>query len=118
MVRREAAAINYTDVLAVLRSGAAVSGVRARDRLTGDVFDVRAPLVINAAGPWASEILGNSDLSLPAGRRPGWSLAMNLVLDLPPLSAAVGGLAGGRFLFMVPWREASIAGNQSRVRAA
>ena len=110
MVRREAAAINYTDVLAVLRSGAAVSGVRARDRLTGDVFDVRAPLVINAAGPWASEILGNSDLSLPADRRPGWSLAMNLVLDMPPLSAAVGGLAGGRFLFMVPWREASIAG--------
>ena len=110
MVRREAAVVNYTDVLAVLRSGAVVSGVQARDRLTGTVFDVRAPLVINAAGPWASEILGNSGSSLPADRRPGWSLAMNLVLESPPLAAAVGGLAGGRFLFMVPWREGSIAG--------
>ena len=35
---------------------------------------------------------------------------MNLVVDLPPLPAAVGGLTGGRFLFMVPWRAASIAG--------
>ena len=88
MVRREAAAINYTEILAVLRGGGAVSGVRVRDRLSGEVFDVRAPLVINAAGPWASEILRRSDASLPADRRPGWSLAMNLVVDLPPLSCA------------------------------
>ena len=35
---------------------------------------------------------------------------MNLVVDLPSLSYAVGGLTGGRFLFMVPWRAVSIAG--------
>ena len=110
MVRREAAAINYTEILAVLRDGDRVTGVGVRDRLSGETFDVRAPLVINAAGPWASEILGRSGASLPANRRPGWSLAMNLVVDLPPLSCAVGGLAGGRFLFMVPWRAGSIAG--------
>ena len=110
MVRREAAAINYTEILAVLRGAHAVSGVRVRDRLSGEAFDIRAPLVINAAGPWASGILRRSDASLPPDRRPGWSLAMNLVVDLPPLSAAVGGLTGGRFLFMVPWRAGSIAG--------
>jgi glycerol-3-phosphate dehydrogenase len=110
MGRREAAVINYTEILAVLRDGDRVSGVRVRDRLTDGSFDVRAPLVINAAGPWASEILSRSSTSLPAERRPGWSLAMNLVIDLPPLSCAVGGLTGGRFLFMVPWRNGSIAG--------
>ena len=110
MVRREAAAINYTEVLAVLRGGSGVSGVRVRDRLSGEVFDVRAPLVVNAAGPWASEVLGAATSACRADQRPGWSLAMNLVVDLPPLSAAVGGLAGGRFLFMVPWRAGSIAG--------
>ena len=110
MVRREAAATNYTEILAVLRAGGAVSGVRVRDRLSDEVFDVRAPIVINAAGPWASEILRRSDASLPADQRPGWSLAMNLVIDLTPLSCAVGGLTGGRFLFMVPWRAGSIAG--------
>lgn len=110
MVRREAAAINYTEILAVLREGDRVTGVSLRDRLSGETFDVRAPLVINAAGPWASEILRRSGASLPADRRPGWSLAMNLVVDLPPLSSAVGGLTAGRFLFMVPWRAGSIAG--------
>jgi glycerol-3-phosphate dehydrogenase len=110
MVRREAAAINYTEILAVLRDGDRVTGVSVRDRLSGETFDVRAPLVINAAGPWASEILSRSGASLPADRHPGWSLAMNLVVDLPPLPCAVGGLTGGRFLFMVPWRAGSIAG--------
>ena len=110
MVRREAAVINYTEILAVLREGRRVAGVSVRNRLTGDTFDVRAPLVINAAGPWAAEILRRSGAGLPHDRRPGWSLAMNLVVDLPPLSCAVGGLTGGRFLFMVPWRTGSIAG--------
>ncbi len=110
MVRREAAAINYTEVLAVSRGDGRVTGVRVRDRPSGEVFEVRAPLVINAAGPWALEILRRSDLALPPHQRPGWSLAMNLVVDLPPLSGAVGGLTGGRFLFMVPWRAGSIAG--------
>ena len=110
MVRREAAAINYTEILAVLRDGDRVTGVRVRDRLSDETLDVRAPLVINAAGPWASEILSRSGASLPPERRPGWSLGMNLVVDLPPLSCAVGGLTGGRFLFMVPWRAGSIAG--------
>jgi glycerol-3-phosphate dehydrogenase len=110
MVRREAAAINYTEILAVLRDGDRVTGVNVRDRLSGQTLDIRAPLVINAAGPWASEVLSRGGASLPVDRRPGWSLAMNLVVDLPPLSCAVGGLAGGRFLFMVPWRTGSIAG--------
>ena len=110
MVRREAAVINYTEILAVLRDGDRVTGVRVRDRLSGETLDVRAPIVINAAGPWASEILSRSGASLPADRRPGWSLAMNLVVDLPPLPCAVGGLTSGRFLFMVPWRAGSIAG--------
>jgi glycerol-3-phosphate dehydrogenase len=110
MVKREAAAINYTEVLTILRSGGVISGVRARDRLTGDALDVRAPVVINAAGPWTPAILGRADTSLPTDRRPGWSLAMNLVVDVPALSCAVGGLADGRFLFLVPWRDGSIAG--------
>lgn len=111
MVRREAAAINYTEVLGLLRSGGgAVSGVRVRDRLTGESLDVQSPIVINAAGPWAAGILDRSGAKLPDGQRPAWSLAMNLVVDVPALQAAVGGLASGRFLFLVPWGQGSIAG--------
>jgi glycerol-3-phosphate dehydrogenase len=110
MVRREAAAINYTEVLGLLRSGRVVSGVTVRDRFTGESLAVRSPIVINAAGPWAGDILRRSGANLPDAHRPAWSLAMNLVVDVPPLGAAVGGLASGRFLFMVPWGGGSIAG--------
>jgi glycerol-3-phosphate dehydrogenase len=35
---------------------------------------------------------------------------MNLVVDRPPLPHAIGGIAKGRFLFLVPWRDRSILG--------
>ena len=72
MVRREAAATNYTEILAVLRAGGTVSGVRVRDRLSDEVFDVRAPIVINAAGPWAPiSSAAATPASRPANARAG-----------------------------------------------
>ena len=38
------------------------------------------------------------------------SLALNAVIGHRPPTNAVGGLARGRFLFLVPWRDRSIVG--------
>jgi glycerol-3-phosphate dehydrogenase len=105
-----AAALNHADATAILVRSGAVEGVRVRDRLTGGDFDVRAPLVVNAAGPWAWAVLANANCVPASVPPPRFSLAMNLVLNYPALSHAVGGVVGGRFLFMVPWRDRSIVG--------
>jgi len=52
-VNRGAVAANYTQALAFLWEGQRVCGVRARDGMSGDEFDIVARLVLNAAGPWA-----------------------------------------------------------------
>jgi glycerol-3-phosphate dehydrogenase len=105
-----ASAANYADVLSILARDGIVQGVRIRDRLSDAEFDIRAPVVVNAAGPGAWALLQGSGAvpaSIPA---PRFSLAMNLVVDHPPLTHAAGGLVEGRFLFMVPWRDRSIVG--------
>ena len=48
-----ATACNYVEAQRFVWDGDAVRGVRVRDHLSGDTFDVRARLTLNAAGPWA-----------------------------------------------------------------
>ncbi|MGQ0735707.1 MAG: FAD-dependent oxidoreductase [Acidobacteriota bacterium] len=111
---RGAVAANYVQATGLIREDDRVTGIRADDRLGRQSFDIRAHVVLNAAGPWAAGLLhsmGCSD-SLPAARL---SLAMNLVTRRVVTTHACGGLARGRFLFVVPWRDVSIVGTSHEV---
>ncbi len=99
---------NHAEVVEVLRSRGRVAGVVVRDVLQGGAVEVRARLVLNAAGPWADDLLARAGL-----RREAAPLlrARNLVLDRPPsLSHAVGAKSRGRFLFVVPWEGRTLIG--------
>ena len=50
-----AAAANHVSVIGYLHDGDEVSGVRARDELTGDEFDIHARRTILAGGVWTEE---------------------------------------------------------------
>lgn len=104
-----AATANYARATALLREGDRITGVRVQDALTSDRFDIRARTVLNATGPWATALLKEM---VPGARSPAalLSRAMNLVTRRVLSTHACGGLAGGRFLFLVPWREVSILG--------
>lgn len=116
-----ATACNYCEALHFIWDGSAVRGVRVSDRLTGDVFDIRARLTLNAAGPWADY------LNLDAARfgkwqRQNFSRDACFVVNRPP--ASVYGLAiqaksrdrdalfgrATRHLFAVPWRNQTLFG--------
>jgi glycerol-3-phosphate dehydrogenase len=103
-----ALAANHVEAVALLRAAGRVAGVAARDALSGTTLEVRARLVVNAAGPGADEVLARGGL-----RRPPAPLlrARNLVLRRPPaVPFAVGARTGGRFLFLVPWEGRTIVG--------
>lgn len=46
----------YREVTEILRQGDAVRGVRVRDRISGETSEVRASIVVNAAGIWGQLI--------------------------------------------------------------
>ena len=54
--RLGARVMTYSEVIGFLRRGDAVSGVRTRDVLTGEVAAIGCQAVINAAGPWAGVV--------------------------------------------------------------
>lgn len=98
---------NYTEATGALRIGGQLAGVHARDNLTTQTFDVRARIVVNAAGPWGAALL---ELT---GIRTAWPMlkAMNLVTSRPARKAAlVGATRAGRALVLLPWNGRTLVG--------
>ncbi len=111
-----AAVANYVRATGFARESTRVVAVRVEDALSGNAFDIRAKTVLNAAGPWAPALVQSLDQR--AAPNIGLSRAMNLVTRAVAASYACGGLAGGRFLFMVPWRSMSVLGTSHDVHTA
>jgi glycerol-3-phosphate dehydrogenase len=51
-----AVVINHTGVHELTRRDGVVSGARVRDALGGATLDVRARVIVNAAGPWSDDV--------------------------------------------------------------
>lgn len=97
---------NYVEAQEFLREDGTVKGVRARDFLSEDVFEIRARIVINAAGPWVGRI---SNGAFPS--RAQFVKAINIVVPKLEAEYAIG-LPSKRKarLFFVPWRGMTMIG--------
>lgn len=83
-----AVALNYVEALRPLISGSEVIGIVAHDRVAGGELRYRAPLVVNAAGPWTPSVAEGAGAVSRGLFEP--SLAFNLLLDWPaPANLAV-----------------------------
>jgi glycerol-3-phosphate dehydrogenase len=98
---------NRVEATGVLRDEV-VCGITARDLLTGHTMDLRAEVVINAAGPAIGLLVQAAGLP---GPKLAAARAVNLVLRRAIVrDVAVGARAGGRYLFAVPWRDRTVVG--------
>lgn len=107
-----ARALNYVEARALLEADGRVAGLAAVDALTGEDLEFRAPVVVNAAGPWAPAFAASC--GAPAADLMQPSLAWNLVLDRAPPSrhalAVTPRRPGAQTYFLVPWRGVLLAG--------
>ncbi len=100
---------NYLRVLALEKALGRLYGAAVEDRRTGEVFDVRATVVVNAGGPWGDRVRQLSD------RRAGSRLAPTKGIHLVVPRLAGHGVcfqarADRRVLFLLPWGDATILG--------
>ncbi|HEY0939937.1 MAG TPA: FAD-dependent oxidoreductase [Steroidobacter sp.] len=112
---------NYAEARQFLWSGNKVRGVRVRDQLSGDEFDVRARLTLNAAGPWADYLQSDPE-HFGTTRRLPFSRDAYFIIEREPGSAygiAIQGLSRDkdallgrqtRHLFAAPWRDKTLIG--------
>jgi glycerol-3-phosphate dehydrogenase len=103
-----AALANHVEAIGIDQDRARVRGVVARDAESGERLRVAARVVINAAGAALDEVLSRAGVARPSTPM---LHAANLVLGSTPVTThGVGARSGGRFLFLVPWRDRAIAG--------
>ncbi len=102
-----AALANHVEAREALRNGGRVAGMRVRDLLTGDDFDVRARVTLNAAGSSAGRVMTLFGVTRPFPL----VKTMNLVTTRPvsELALAAAG-ADGRTLTLVPWHGRALVG--------
>jgi glycerol-3-phosphate dehydrogenase len=100
----------FTEVTALEKAGRRVTGVVARDHLSGRDLRLEADLVVNAAGPWCGRLAAMAGAAVPVRPSPGVLLAVvgrlcDLVVNrLHP--AADGDI-------VVPQRSLSIVGTSA-----
>jgi glycerol-3-phosphate dehydrogenase len=109
---------NYTEMVGLLKddvTGRAV-GVRCRDNMTGDEFDVRAKAIVFAGGPFTDEL---RRMESPTAK-PAVAAAAGTHIVLPGYYCPGGigmldiNTSDGRFLFFLPWEGSTIVGTTDR----
>jgi glycerol-3-phosphate dehydrogenase len=107
-----AALINYAPVTGLLKAEGTVSGVQFTDTETGQAYEVRARVVINATGIFADDVRRMDDAA--AERMLSPSQGVHLVLDrsFQPSDTAimVPRTDDGRVLFVIPWHDRVLVG--------
>ena len=114
-----ACAANYVAFTGFLAAKDRIEGIRVHDAIGGDSFDIRAKLVINAAGPWSNDVLARTSAVAPLPYV--LALGLNAVLkrELIPgyavgLPSQEAGPDKGRLLFFAPWRGVTMGGTYYR----
>jgi glycerol-3-phosphate dehydrogenase len=104
---------NYAEVDGFVREGDRVAGVRVRDALTGRTHELRAGLVINAAGPWADRLLGRlSDRPAPKMIR---SKGIHVITRAVTGDHALAIVGRDGHVFLLPWRGRTLIGTTDEV---
>jgi glycerol-3-phosphate dehydrogenase len=104
--------VNYMKVTSLIKDRNHTAGVVAQDEETGDEYDVKAKVVINATGVFADAIRKMDDPRSRAMIKP--SQGSHIVLDkafLPGDQAImIPRTADKRVLFAIPWHERVVVG--------
>lgn len=118
-VEKGGTVVNHITVTGLLHSEQGrVSGVVARDNLTGEEYRLQARCVVNAAGCFVDEIM---QMDSPEHRKMVTpSQGVHLVLDKRFLQSdyaiMVPKTSDGRVLFAVPWHDKVVVGTTDIVR--
>lgn len=103
----------YAQVERFLRNGNRVEGVQFTDLLTGEQHEARAPITINASGPWLDELmsleLGGQGEKMIGGTK-GSHIIVQPFPGAPKEALYVEARSNGRPYFIVPWNDLYLIG--------
>ncbi|HLF29350.1 MAG TPA: glycerol-3-phosphate dehydrogenase/oxidase [Anaerolineae bacterium] len=103
---------NYAEVVGLLKAGSQTMGAQVRDALTGRELEVKARVVVNAAGPWVDRV---RELDAPGARallRPTKGAHLIVPRARLPLCDAIllRSPRDNRVMFTIPWGDFTLIG--------
>jgi glycerol-3-phosphate dehydrogenase len=106
-------ALNYCKVVSLMKSGDnKISGANVLDKETGDIFEIKAKVVVNATGVFVDDIIKMDNAGSKSLIRP--SQGIHLVLDRSFLKSKdaimIPHTDDGRVLFAIPWYDKVLIG--------
>ncbi|MBM3157464.1 MAG: glycerol-3-phosphate dehydrogenase/oxidase [Chloroflexi bacterium] len=104
-----ATVLNHARVTGLLRDGSSVSGVQVQDAISGENYQVKARIVVNATGHWVESV---TDM-LGKAARPMIRRTKGIHLLTPQVSrhaVVLFALSDGRVFFVIPWQGYSLIG--------
>jgi glycerol-3-phosphate dehydrogenase len=112
-VKRGAIALNYVKVTALVKNEKGlISGVKAREMVSGEEFEISARAVVNATGVFADNISKMDNPASVASIKP--SQGIHLVIDRSFLQSdsaiMIPKTDDGRVLFCIPWYDEVVVG--------
>ncbi|GIW42080.1 MAG: glycerol-3-phosphate dehydrogenase [Candidatus Binatia bacterium] len=111
-IEHGAVAVNYVALEGFLKEGPKIVGARLRDRVSGQVFDVSARVVVNATGPWLDWIRRLDDPRAEPVLR--LSKGVHVVLPRERVgnknAVVIRSPRDGRIVFVLPWEGATLVG--------
>ena len=109
--RHGARTFNYCQVEEFVKGSRGLDGVRVRDLLTDQVFDVRASVVINASGPWVDRVRELAGLTEATPKVVRTTKGIHCLLPrLTERAVYLSSDSDERMIFVIPWRDFSLVG--------
>lgn len=111
-IQKGAKASNYVRVLSLLKEGQEIRGVMVKDEISGQIWPLRARVVINATGPFADVIRKMDDPSLASIMVPSQGSHVLLPKSFSPQDCGliIPKTKDGRVIFLLPWQGQTLAG--------
>ncbi len=103
--------INYTNVTEFLYADSIVSGVKVKDRVTGEEYAIKSKYVINATGPWVDELREKNESK--KGKQLHLTKGVHLVFPhnkLPIKQSVYFDVPDGRMMFAIPRGKVTYVG--------
>ncbi len=106
-----ARALNYAKVVDFLYEDGTISGVKVKDEIGGDDFEIKSKYVISAAGPWVDELRSTNNSK--KGKRLHLTKGVHLVFPkekLPVKQSVYFDIPDGRMMFAIPRGKVTYVG--------
>ena len=113
-----AAIANHTEMIQVLydEHDGKANGVRVRDHMTSDEYDIHAKSIIFAGGPFTDSmrLLENKDSKPAVNGAAGTHIVLPGYYSPPDIGMLDINTSDGRFLFFLPWQGSVLVGTTDR----